>query len=78
MQASLKPSRYLFFISRTLFLPFHTGKKICLRITLKTFQVWAFRQILSKKKKRKKTIFFYEEEIHFLQRYGKTVKTLHD
>lgn len=58
MQASLKPLWYLFFISRTLLLPFHTGKKICLRITLKTFHVWAFRQILSKKKKRKKPIFF--------------------
>lgn len=51
MQPSLKPLRYTFFISSPLFLPLHTGKEFCLRITLMIFLL--FIQANFKKKKLK-------------------------
>lgn len=64
----------MFFISSPLFLPFHTGKKFLPWELLKNYSVC---EHSGKFKQRKKTTFFFnEEEMHFLQRYRKTVKTL--
>lgn len=80
MQPSLKPLRYTFFISSPLFLPLHTGKEFCLRITLMIFLLFIQANFKKKKIKRKGKnltfIFFKEEVKYFLQRHRKTLKTL--